>query len=267
MFAADEGAPSRARHKSLIETVRKLGLAANLKLALDAGDILSYPGSGTKWLDTSGLGHDFDFGATTKSPAFNGVAGQRSAAEFMSYDGGDVFNYDSANETWMNNLHKDNALWSFVAWLRIGALGAAQRIFGTSSASNSQAGIDVAFGATNLLTISFRNASGTSGLNAASTLAAVAGDWAFFAGSVNEAIGAGGILYRKDATTDTDAATITSPSAANAGFTMQLGAAGNDITPLSNGSRMAMFGMWEGAALSDNSLKAIFNGTRRRFGV
>jgi hypothetical protein len=260
-------ATARPRRKTLIEAIRQLQLTSNLQLALDAGDALSYPGSGTKWLDTSGNGYDFNFGATTASPTFNGASGGRSSAEYMSLDGGDHFVYDSANETWMNNLHKDNALWSWAAWLQIGTLGTAQRIFGTSSANNAQVGVDVAFGATNLLTVSFRNGSGSSGLNAASTLTTAGSVWEFFGQSINEGTGAGGILHRKNDTTDTDTSTISSPSASNATYTMQIGAAGNSITPLLSGARIAMLAIWQGVALTDANLKSVFNATRLRFGV
>ena len=77
-------------------------LTTNLKLCLDAGDINSYSGSGQKWLDRSGLGHDFFLGvdgsANTDDPTFNGSPGNASSNEYFSVDGGDFFRYDSTGE-------------------------------------------------------------------------------------------------------------------------------------------------------------------------
>jgi len=103
---------------TLIDAITTAGLTSGLQLALDAGDTNSYSGSGQSWLDTSGNGYDFfrgiTGGANSDDPTFNGTSGGISINEYWSFDGDDFFIYDSANETWMNNLHKNNAQWSWL---------------------------------------------------------------------------------------------------------------------------------------------------------
>lgn len=106
---------------SLMDIIAAQGLTSGLQLCLDAGAAVSYS-SGQKWLDLSGNGQDFfrgaDGSATATDPTFNGSAGALNTTNYFSSDGGDLFAYDSANETWMNNMHKDNAKFSavFIYW-------------------------------------------------------------------------------------------------------------------------------------------------------
>src|SRR5688572_10725967 len=115
-----------AINDTLLTILNGLGLTANLKLCLDAGDNLSAPAAATSWLDRSGNGYDFFRGTTSGAdatdPTFNGTPGELSAAEYWSFDGGDFFRYDTTNETWMQNLHKNNALLSFFCWLYLPSL-------------------------------------------------------------------------------------------------------------------------------------------------
>ena len=99
-------------HTELITTIRRCGLTTGLKLCLDKGDANSYA-SGQSWLDVSGNGYDFFLGATggaeASDPTSNGTAGGRSPEEYWSFDGVQFFRLASANPTWVNNFHKDNA--------------------------------------------------------------------------------------------------------------------------------------------------------------
>lgn len=90
---------------AIIDILTTLGLTTNLKLTLDAGDNSSYSGSGQKWLDVSSNGYDFFRGedaTTSNDPVFATNGG----IENFNLNGNEWFAYDSANETWMENLHK-----------------------------------------------------------------------------------------------------------------------------------------------------------------
>ena len=108
---------------SFYDVINALGLTGGLKLVLDAGDVSSYS-SGQSWLDLSGNGYDFYLGDTSSSessdPTFNGTPGNLSTSEYFAFDGGDYFIYDSANETWMQNIHKDNAKFTICIWFKFG---------------------------------------------------------------------------------------------------------------------------------------------------
>ena len=89
---------------------------------LDAGLNASYSGSGQTFA-SSNLNTTYDFwlgnnnSATANDPTFNGVAGADSTAEYFSGDGGDFFTI-KANDTFINSLHKENALFSWYAFMK-----------------------------------------------------------------------------------------------------------------------------------------------------
>lgn len=255
----------------MIVAARRLGLASNLRLCLDAGDDASYA-SGQSWLDTSGNGYDFfrgaDGSATATDPTFNGTAGARSASEYFSFDGGDYFTYDTTNETWMQNLHKDNAIFTAVAWFYCAAVSGS--IFGTSTAQDTGIGTDMIIGgAATTLVLGVRKGTGGSALAVISSdlgLSNMATSaWSMCSVSVNEGATTG--IMGINGSFATFTSTYTSPASGNASNTMQIGAAGNAQRILPNNSRLASLMMWEGRALSQGELQALFQATRGRFGV
>lgn len=104
---------------SLWTILQNRGLDANCKLCLDAADSASYSGSGQNFNDLSGTGTHFYRGETSGSegtdPTFNGSAGGNSASEYFSSDGNDDFACQLSLQTWMNNLHKASAVFTFLA--------------------------------------------------------------------------------------------------------------------------------------------------------
>ena len=84
---------------TLQQAITNASLTTNLNLCLDAGDIVSYPGTGTKWLDTSGNGYDFLLGSdgTTNAPKFVGLPGEINS--YWQTSAAQYFTYDSVNET------------------------------------------------------------------------------------------------------------------------------------------------------------------------
>jgi hypothetical protein len=257
-------APARP---TLQETLEALGLTTNLKLSLDAGDEASYT-SGQKWLDRSGNGYDFfrgaDGSATASDPTFNGTPGGRSSGDYWSFDGGDYFRYDTTNETWMNNLHKNSASFSLAAWIYMPTAGTID-LFGTNRKLTSNIGIElqgaVDTGFSGLVT----DGAGGAVFTATASGALSANAWHFVALRLAEASNT--FSWVIDGAVSTQACTYSSPSASNATYTMEIAAIGNGVTGTANGCRMAAFSMWEGVALTTTQLTSIFTATRTVFGV
>jgi hypothetical protein len=252
--------------KSAYELTGLLGLRSGLKLCLDAGDSASYT-SGQPWLDRSGNGYDFNRGATSSSeasdPTFNGTAGGLSASEYFSFDGGDYFTYDSANETAFENIHKAGAKCGIATWVYIPASSGSRAICGTRSANPANVGFDLILNTSDVLSFVVSKGGSPNALSfsigtiteGAWQFLAVAGDEAAgtFVGMINGAVTVGGSSY-------------TSPSSSAASYTLQLGASGSGVF-LPNGSRMAEFLLWEGVTPSQGQLMAYYQASRARFGV
>jgi hypothetical protein len=273
--------PASFTNRTLLQRLTDEKLLTNLKLCLDAGDSASYSGTGQSWLDTSGNGHDFFRGTTSGSqasdPTFNGTAGARTAANYWLFDGGDIFTYYTTNETWMQNLHKNNAAFSFAAWMYAVDSAINHGVFATAQDDTTETGV-VAYlndNGTNLnINFIVRNAGaavlsvGTLGEVGGGAL--TSGAWNYVSMSLNEATGAGGILWNCNGTAiaEVEDSTYSSPATGSASQTMTLGTGGGSAgSPMPSGSRYAMLAMWEGTALTAQQLDNIFQVTRGRFGV
>lgn len=152
--------PASARARMDVLThIQLAGLTADLQLCLDAGDEASYT-SGQVWTDLSSSGSHFNRGTTNGSessdPTFNGTAGRRSSGEFFSFDGGDRFQHASSIASWMQNMSKNNARFSFFSVHRMPS-GAANnaRLFSTLGSGFSDLGLNA-----------FINTDGVFGINA-----------------------------------------------------------------------------------------------------
>ncbi|MER8652322.1 hypothetical protein [Mesorhizobium sp. M0586] len=249
------------------DTVKKLGLTTNLKLCLDAGHEASLPAASTKWLDLSGGGYDFFRGATASSstddPTINGTAGARSQAEYLSFDGGDYCKYDTTNETWMLNCHKVGAKFTFLGWFLFSGFSATQRMCGDSISSNG-VNTGTRWNMTTTAQQLFISSGGGQVLSFNANHGSPTG-WQCLAVSI-DAAGNAGIMMQNGVFT-TGAATYVSPSAGAATETFCVGSAGNGDGPLLAGGRCAGFLAWEGVALTQGQLTAIFDATRGKFGV
>lgn len=259
---------------SLIDIITSLGLTTNLKLCLDAGDSASYnPAVQTaKWLDTSGGGYDFYRGASgvgdAAEPTFNGSAGGLSSSEYFSADGiSDKFEYDAANETWMQNLHKDNAIFSFLAVLYGTTFSGSNRLFSTNA---STTGIGVNFGT--LVTggsakIRVRVANGTGVTLDVNSTTPVGTAWMILQGSLNETTGAGGLLLKVSANAaESFTSTYPSPSALNSSDTASIFGSGS-APGWEADSRLACLAIWEGAAHPEVDMNSLYDATKGRFGL
>lgn len=252
----------------LINVLNKLNLLSGLKLVLDAADPSSYT-SGQKWLDTSGNGYDFFLGAngtvTTDDPTFNGPVNAPLA--YWSFDGGDFFRYDTTNETWMQNIHKDNARYTFISWI-YPITGVNNMIIGNNGGTSGSGGIGFQFGTPSTDNVTMRIGSNVAPLtvmnkNSVTTVSNAA--WHFIAASVDEATGTG--YFQKNTVQETFVSTYNTPSAGSATYTTEVGARGNANSPMPNGSRVASLAAWEGVFLSQAQIDSIFQATRGTFGV
>jgi hypothetical protein len=244
-----------------------LGLNSGLRLCLDAGDVNSYA-SGQKWLDTSGNGYDFFMGASgsteSSDPVFTGVPGALSQNEYWACDSDAAFTYDSANETWMNNLHKDGATFTCLAWIYITSQGStlSPSIFGTSGTNADPGVIFSVTASTGLLKLRYGN--GTVATNLTSSGAAVAlNGWHLVGVSINENGGASAGQFYLDGAANGAAfnPSYTTPSASAAFCTMQVASDGNNLRQLGlNGAaRIGAIMIWEGTVLTAAQIAAIYN--------
>ncbi|TGQ12501.1 MULTISPECIES: hypothetical protein [unclassified Mesorhizobium] len=105
--------------RTIKEMVTDAGLLGNLAVCLDPGDKNSWPGSGQTVFDVSSNGRNFTLGTSTSvgvdDPTFNGIAGSESSSEYFSSDGGDGFQKATANDTFMNSLHKVGFNWTIIS--------------------------------------------------------------------------------------------------------------------------------------------------------
>ena len=258
-------------HSSLIAVLTNLSLLTNLEMVLDAGDVSSYS-SGQSWLDRSGNGYDVfrgvDGGAATDDPTFNGTAGRLSSNEFWSFDGGDFFRYDSANETWMENLHKNNAAFTVVAWMYVGT-NPFSGVCGNSSTVATMTGVTVLRSGKSF---EVNKGGGGRALDVAADNLPPTDAWNFVGLSIDEAAGAGGSFfylngsYNQVSASDTFDGTYTSPSAAASSFIFEVSSVGNATSLMPSDGRLTEVAIWSAAKTKAN-LDDIFAQTRGRFGV
>lgn len=258
------------RGKRLKDILTTMGLTSGLELCLDAGDSASFAG-GASWLDTSGNGFDFFRGAASASgaddPMFEGVYGRKSRGDFFECDGADQFAYDAANEAWMNNLHKDGAMFTIALWYYRPAGSGDVGLFGTTGAAGIGTRLYQSGASEIILTGNYNNADAHN-IDVSSGLGAiVASSWNFVSLSLTEATGAGGLLFNINGSTASLPSTYTTPTASDAAQPFAIGSNGNLASPVRNGTRFAQFMAWEGVALTASQLAALFAATRGRFGV
>lgn len=250
----------------LSRTLADLNLASGLRLCLDAGDTASYA-SGQSWLDTSGNGYDFFRGANGSAggddPTFVGTPGGLSSGQYWSFDGGDYFRYDTTNETWMQNIHKNNAKFTIAGYTYIGSLGVTATLVGTQSVAGGT-GITYTKPSADTLRIDIANAGGNV-LQEDSANSFVANSWNFHAVTIDEAAGTGSLFLNGAVTSFTS--TYASPSTGTATATMEIAARGGGNTIVPASTRFAMLAAWESVALTQDQLTALFQATRDRYGI
>lgn len=256
--------------RTLYNVLSDLGLTSGLQICLDAGDRASWNG-GQQWLDTSGNGQHFFQGATIASaatdPTFNGTPGGLSLNEYFSFDGGDFFRYHTSNPTWVNNLHRDNAIYTFLFWQYSPDVAASVSLVGSNGGvAGVNSGVHLAVNAPETILLGVAT-SGTSELNIETTGTVPINTWCMVSASVNEATGANGVHIGINASFEAFTSTYASPAAVNATYTLEIGARGNSNLPADSGSRIGMAAIWSGVKLTTAELEAIYQATRHRYQV
>lgn len=261
----------RTKSSRMQAAIEQLGLKNGLQICLDAADWRTLSDSSQQTLfDTSaGTANDFfrgaDGSATGTDPTINGNVGELGC--YLSFDGGDYCRKTSANSTFLNSLHKDNATFTLLFWSYHATTSATTvGMFGTSGSTQSNVGIDLCPHDTtggNFLRFACRRGGGNS-LLVSSALTLPATTWSLWGVSLNEATATG--LFYLNGATDAFSATYSSPSSSNATNVADLGATGNATGPLLTGTRLAAFMAWD-RALSAAEMNALFKRTRTRFGV
>ena len=254
------------------------GFGTNLKVVLDAGAGDSYT-SGQKWLDLSGNGYDFFRGvsasAASDDPTHNGTAGNLSSAEYFSFDGGDHFVYDSTNESWMNDMHKDNATWTMCIWMY--RTTDSDNAFACTSSAHPQVGINCYQDGATPGRINLAITNGSDYTLSSSTRTSDGGgleldEWQMVSVSLNEATGSGGVIIQVNdaggATSNTFDSSFSSPSTSASTQQFQLGAffSGPSVR-MKSGGRYGGFFVWGGTALSAANITSVFNATKARWGI
>lgn len=262
---------------SLLEIITSLGLTGNLKLCLDAGDGASLPAASASWLDRSGNGYDFfrgtTAGAESSDPTINGTANNRSSAEFLSFDGGDTLKYNTTPETWMNNLHKEGALFSYGIWINPGTVVPnLQYAMGSATGGNGSTPPGVAAQINQNGQVGFlcQRAPGAAAFLLDSNMYATAGKWQFLGGTINENGGAGASFLQLGDNTQFFNGSYSSPSASSTS-SFSIGSGGGNVgtsnAPVVSGTKIAQVMFWEGVGLTQPQLDSVYQITRNRYSV
>ncbi len=262
---------------TLYNAIVKAGLTTGLRICLDAGDRLSYDlaqADPQKWLDRSGNGYDFHLGLTgaaaADDPTFNGKAGDLSNKTYFASDGGDAFDYDSANETWMNNLHLDNAVMSVVASI-FPIASMTNVLFGTI---NTNPGVHLRIDTAGKLAFRQSNAAGPQ-FDKTADVTMITNAWHIVGMTLDEAGGANAsFFYRDGAFNQAGAAdawngAYTSPGGTNNHFAI-MAEGSDDTTSFSqvapSGMRLQFFALWT-TALTKANFDKLFAALRSRPGI
>lgn len=252
-------------------------------MALDAGLLASYTGSGL-WKNTvdnpadgaAKAFYDHYLGAATgggaDDPTFNGTPGNNSASEYFSGDGGDFFGCKGGQNTFTNSLHKNNAKFTWCAFLKTPAsLSDGAAFMGTYGSGSSSVGVKLVLSGTNGA-LAFVVGNGSSEQVVATTgdnFVAAATNY-LLGFSYNEALGMG-MFYRNGLLKSTYnfEQAYTAPSSAASDAPLTLMAAGHLVSgynPMSSGWRIWRNEIFN-VALSDAQLTSIFNRYKSKLGL
>lgn len=262
MFGTKLILESGGEEHTLLAAIQAAAQTADLELCLDAGDGDSYT-AGATWSDVSGNGYDFDFGAGAAAPTFTGTPDGQSSGEYMAFDGGDHFTYDSANEAWMKDMNKQGNSFTALFVYYLAATAADPGLWGTRGAGGDNGNLfyfstaKMRFvqdaGATNAHIVDNTTSTGAWHSGGVVIDEAVGGQNSFF--FENGAYKQVGAADKFDANYGADA---------DPAYVMQLGAGGNDAQQMDNGNRLAAVAFWSRAlTLAEvNSVISTLNGWR-----
>lgn len=256
---------------SMREIINALGLTSGLKMLLDAGDLNSYSGSGQTWTDLCG-NYSFNRGSGSGSdaadPTFNGTAGKQSSGEYFGFDGGDYFTKSSVNDTFLNSIRKNNALFTIVevAYANDVTHGASAVFHSGDGWTPGPPDVIIQGGGAVGLNPFFYVGDGIGGvcINHTMSIAATDNSWNFFGLSQDEA--AGTLIMKMNASQETSSGVYSSPSAADTTTPWQIGASGSGSVPENAGDRVAIYCMWN-RALTTVELTSLYTALKGKFSL
>lgn len=189
-------------------------------------------------------------------------SGLLSSNNFWGFGGGHYLTYDTTNEAWMQTLHKDNAIYSSICWVKVP--DTADQWFWGDCTGN---GIGVCFGIAALQPLLRARIVGAVVNDCVYSGSVPTNTWVMMSHSLTEATGAGGAIIGINDDFQTFTSTYVSPSASDAAVVFEIAARGSGGQPINLGGSMAMLCMWQGTALTEAELLSFFEATRDRFGV
>jgi hypothetical protein len=254
----------RPRGDPLLVVLTTLSLTTNLKLCLDAADESSWPGSGQEWLDVAGGDYDFFLGAdgsaAADDPVFTGRVGALSAAEAWTFSS-KFFRYSAPNESWMDALHKNGALFSLGVLLKQSTAPAtgSDGLIGTSGGGPTNVGIALRVNNPgNFVSLRVGNGAGSTLFTANFGIPADSA-WHLLGVTLDEAGGANQSLWSLDGVAkSTFNGTVTSPSASGSAYTMEIAAKGNGAEPLASTVQIGGVMIVEGSKWSSANFESLW---------
>jgi hypothetical protein len=260
--------------KTLWDILGAASLQGNATLCFDAGDAVSWPGSGQQWIDRSASANNFFVGESASAegtdPTFTGTVGGLTNATYWALDGGDHFHNAQANAAFMDAWHKDSAAYTFITAVYLPSGAASGGIIG---GPRSTATANVSFQLdSGKPTIYVESPPGGAAAYVTAD-ASIASGWHMLAVSINEAAANGFFFadgaYKQVATANTFNATYSSPDSGTSTDTYNIGygpSNGMGAPHLPAGSRMMGFTSLNKAA-SKAELDAVFALLRKRLGI
>lgn len=234
--------PPPIKSRRLMPVLERLGHTPTI--CLDSADILSWPGSGTSWLDRSSNDYDFYLGvdgtADTTDPVFTGTV--NSLSSYWAFDGSDRFRIAAGNPAAVNNMNKANATFSIIVMVRPVDFGAGQALCGTRGGASTNTGFRLSMLTSSGL-LSFIVADTAQRLAQNATIGATAGAWNLLGMSFNEGGGANNLVMFANGATEVFTGSFSVDPTTNATYDLEIGAEGNGSFLLRNGGRMRAFAL------------------------
>jgi hypothetical protein len=280
-FPIMTGGHSVAGNDTFLQIITDASLTTNLKLCLDMGDSACTDHSSQTFTDLSSASTDFhngaDTGSSTDDASFVGSAGGLSSADYISFDGGDFIECKT-KPTFMDNFHKNNAVFSIATWQYLP--GTNSRLYIQNGLNANDHGFRMTSQGQSTGKVGLVISKGSAGnpLSKLSDAGVVKDDaWNFVAMSITEATGSGGGFfytgnadrsgYAQVSSTDTFDSTYTSPSSSVATNDTNIGADGTHTSYSPAGTFFGGVFMWEATALSKANFDTLFNAMKGRFDI
>ena len=261
-----------ASEANFYQDIVDAGLTSGLVCCLDAGSIISNPGSGDVWIDLSPAGNDFNASGTGE-PEPIGTPGGLSSSEYFETDGTNYFQAATIPQS-IKDCHKEGAQFTFLLWIYNPGMPS-NRGYVTTINGSVVNGVSWRTAATNSHMLEVEKLSGGHCLvkGPAGTTTPTS-QWNLCGLSIDENAGAaGGFFYLNGAyiqvsSSDTWDPSYSSPSSTDAtgwqiGVWSQTGSG-----PLASGGRLGGLFCWAGETpLTKANCDTIWDATKGRWGL